>query len=179
MKITSIVFSVFLLFDFLVCTKVMANHQAKVPPLLNKNDLQLVGEAQFTVLFWDIYKSRLYSQSGRFDGLNTSIIFENTYQRDISKQQLIEKTIVQWQKLKILEKDYSRFISELSFLWPNITSGDRLALQVDKQSSHFYFNDKYIGSIVDQQFAEIFLAIWLSPNTTQPAFRKKLIGDAS
>ena len=102
-------------------------------------------------------------------------MFEITYQRDITKQQLIERTVEQWQKMKITDIDYRAYVAELNNLWPNISSGDKLALQVGDSSSHFYFNDNYLGSVEGQQFAQLFLGIWLSPNTTEPELRKTLL----
>lgn len=147
-----------------------------VPSTLSKSEVQLVGEAQFSVLFWDIYQSRLYTKSGGFKEINSSVVFENHYQINIDKQQLIDKTIEQWQKMQIPTQNYQQYIPLLMTLWPDINSGDTLAITVGESSSYFYYNDQYIGMIKDKKFAELFLGIWLSPNTTHPAFRQKLIG---
>lgn len=158
-----------------VVTTTFVNATTSASKTLNKNNVVLVGEAQFSVMFWDIYKSRLFTPSGKYNGINPTIIFEITYQKDITTSQLIKRTIEQWQKMNIEAAKYQPYLTELTSLWPNITSGDRLALQVADDSSHFYFNDNYVGSIKSPNFAPLFLGIWLSPNTTQPDFRKKLL----
>jgi hypothetical protein len=147
------------------------------PSALTKAQLQLVGRAQFSVLFWDIYESRLYTPSGQFEGVKPSVLFEITYQKDITKQDLIERTIEQWQHLGLVKDDYQRFVLPLNNLWPNIIDGDRLALHVGVGESVFYLNDKYIGQIEGEGFAALFLDIWLSPKTSQPKLRLQLLGD--
>ena len=45
-------------------------------------------------------------------------------------------------------------------------------------TTRFYFNGTPIGVIDDPQFGRVFFGIWLSPATSQPALRSKLIGEA-
>lgn len=146
------------------------------PQQLDKGAMQLVGKAQFSVLFWDIYESNLYTASGEFEGITPPLVFEINYQRNISKQELIERTREQWQELGLLITQYEHFISPLNSLWPDIKQGDTLAIKVAKDHSLFYFNNVYIGKIEDEKFAMIFLDIWLSKNTSQPKLRNQLLG---
>jgi hypothetical protein len=151
---------------------------SKTAPVdLIKAELKLVGKAQFSVLFWDIYASRLYTLSGKYEGVKPSVLFEITYQKDITRKDLVERTIEQWQHLGVKESDYQRFVLPLRTLWPDITKGDKLALQVGVNKSVFYMNDKYLGQIEDKWFAGLFLDIWLSPKTSQPKLRLHLLGD--
>lgn len=147
-----------------------------IPKSLDKSAVQLVGKAQFSVLFWDIYQSRLYTATGEYQGVNAPLIFEINYQRDIRKDELIERTIEQWQQLGLLASEYDAYISPLNTLWPDIKQGDTLALRLSNSNSLFYFNDQYLGKIDDPKFAKTFLNIWLSENTSQPRLRKELLG---
>ena len=61
-------------------------------------------------------------------------------------------------------------------LWPNIEEGDTLLLKVEETKSTFYHNGELRGEITDQYFGPMFLAIWLSENTSQPELRTQLIG---
>ncbi len=172
-------FSFYIVLAFCLSITAQANMvTAKNAPVeLTKSQLKLVGQAQFSVLFWDIYASRLYTPSGQFDGVKPEVLFEITYQKDITKKDLIERTVEQWLHLGVKESDYQRFVSQLGTLWPDITKGDKLALQVGKNNSVFYMNDKYIGQIEDKWFAGLFLDIWLSPQTSQPKLRLQLLGE--
>jgi len=156
----------------LLAAPVAQAEQLKVPEKLNKSELILVGDAQFSVLFWDIYYSRLYTSSGKYQGVVPKLLFEIHYQRE-----LIDSTIEQWQHLQMPAQAYQAYIPLLTTLWPDIKEGDTLAFVVDQQSSQFYFNGDYLGLIDEQAFAETFLAIWLSPDTSQPKLRQQLIGD--
>lgn len=144
--------------------------------VLDKTLVKLVGEAQFSMLFWDIYHSQLFTPSGEFDDVIPGTVFEIKYQRNISQSDLIERTIEQWQHLGFSEETYQAYPPVLAALWPDITKGDKLTLVVSERSSDFYFNERFLGRVNDDSFAQIFLAIWVSPNTSQPKLRQQLIG---
>jgi len=143
--------------------------------LIKEKALNKHGTAKFSVLFWDIYQSHLWSSGEEYAQDNESHLLKIQYLRDIERDDLIEKTVEQWQHLNIPEKRYLPFVSTLKKLWPDINKGDSLALLKTKESSTFYYNDKEIGQIDDPYFSEIFLAIWLSPKTSQPKLREQLI----
>ena len=148
-----------------------------VPVALNnvKSQLTLVGKAKFSVLFWDIYDSALFSVSGDYQAQN-AYLFEINYLRDISKKDLIERTIEQWQHIGVAEQDYAPYLTQLEALWPDISKGDQLAMWFNGDITAFYFNQKLQGQIEGQEFSEMFVNIWLSPQTSQPKLRKKLLG---
>ncbi|ENQ8761493.1 hypothetical protein ACEQ72_001723, partial [Vibrio parahaemolyticus] len=69
----------------------------------NWQEWETVGEAQLTWFVFDIYRSRLKAPNGQYlvstDVSPHPFALEINYQRDISKQQLLEVTDEQWQKL--------------------------------------------------------------------------------
>ena len=139
---------------------------------------KLLGQAKFSVLFWDIYNSTLYTESGSYlhEVSTQSLIFEIEYLKDITKNDLLERTIEQWQHLRIPESQYSKFIPRLKVIWPDISSGDKLAMLVKNKQSVFFFNNLRIGQIEQKEFSKLFLDIWLSPRTSQIELRKQLLG---
>ena len=173
--------------------------KTQIAPILPEH-FKEVGHARFSLLFWDIYDSRLLTKSGLYPEDKTkgkgspSIIFEITYLRDITKDDLITNTIEQWQHLDISPKAYQHYIPELNRVWPDITEGDTLSLFIKNSESYFYHNQKFIGVIAAKSsrtlsqsdslstadntanFGNLFLDIWLSPQTSQPKLRKKLLG---
>lgn len=142
------------------------------------SDLKKVGEAKFSVLFWDIYKSKLFTSSGQYPKAldNETVLYQITYLRDITRKDLIEKTIEQWQYQKVESDLYSGYIPKLENIWPNISEGDNLTLVIDKNVSYFYYNAKCVGIISEHEFGRLFLDIWLSQNTSQPKLRSQLLG---
>lgn len=137
-----------------------------------------VGETTFSVLFWDIYKSKLLTTSGKYpvEINKDKLLFDINYLTNITSKDLIENTVEQWQHLGVAPEIYQAYLPELKALWPDIKDGDSLSLLIDQGRSVFYFNKQYIGVINEPEFGQIFLAIWLSENTSQPSLRQELLG---
>ncbi len=145
---------------------------------LDYSDFQLVGSATLTFLFWDIYRSTLYTTSGRYPSVDNkdSLVFKIEYLRDVEKSELIEQTIAQWQHIGLAQQQFNGYISQLENIWPNIKKGDTLALLINDSANNFYLNNRAIGGIDDSTFGQLFIDIWLSKKTSQPKLRLQLIG---
>lgn len=144
---------------------------------LNKYHFKQVGEARLSVLFWSIYHSSLYSLDGDFSDKQRPIKLEINYLIDIKSADLISKTADEWQQQGLTHANHAQWLEQLRIIWPNIKENDTLTFIVDTQNqSHFLFNQHSIGSIIDEDFADQFLAIWLSEKTSRPNLRKKLLG---
>ncbi|MBQ4833420.1 chalcone isomerase family protein [Pseudoalteromonas sp. MMG010] len=127
-------------------------------------------------LFWDIYDAKLYTHTGKYQHMTHPIKFSLRYLKDIKKEDIVNATNEQWQHLGKSEL-ISRYSQTLLKLWPDIQKGDTLTLITsDTGESTFYFNTLALGEINDPEFAEQFLAIWLSKHTSQPLLRKQLLG---
>lgn len=144
-----------------------------------ESEFTKVGSALFSVLFWDIYNSTLYTESGKYikGSAQQTIVFKIDYLKDITRDDLIERTVEQWQHLNISEHEYQQFLPILTEIWPNISAGDSLTLFIKDEKSLFYFNDTYIGNVNHESFGPLFLSIWLSPKTSQKLLRKQLLGE--
>jgi hypothetical protein len=145
----------------------------------------VIGQANLSWLWLDIYSSQLRTPSGQYEqGSDLSphpLALEIEYQRDISSKQLVESTAEQWQKLKLTEQQVAPWLVHLSSIFPSVTEGDRLIYTSDGQQGAFIFHPKngvqaQVGTVVDEALNEAFLAIWLSPQTQYPHLRKQLIG---
>jgi hypothetical protein len=176
-------FSIIILLINLIAFVVNANNEntsfiEELPKDFSQLKFKKVGSAKFSILFWDIYNSTLYTESGRFlhEITTQPLIFEIEYLKDITKNDLLERTIEQWQHLKIPESQYSKFIPRLKVIWPDISSGDKLAMLVQNKQSVFFFNNLRVGQIEQKEFSKLFLDIWLSPKTSQIELRKQLLG---
>ncbi|TCS37127.1 chalcone isomerase family protein [Reinekea marinisedimentorum] len=143
-------------------------------------NLQLVGEATLKIMFWNVYQSRLYTPSGRFEGYNQphagEYMLEITYLQNIKSSDLVEQTYKQWQHLGVPQADVEPFMEELLNYWPDVSEGDTLSMHVANGRTHFYFNGVLTGEIAEPEFGPMFVSIWLSPETSQPKMRKKLLG---
>ncbi|PKI14853.1 chalcone isomerase family protein [Colwellia sp. 12G3] len=137
-----------------------------------------VGETTFSILFWDLYKSELLTTSGKYpiEINKENLLFDINYLADISSEDLIERTIEQWEHLGLTPEEYLPYVPVLKNIWPDTKDGDSLSLLIHEGRSVFYFNEQYIGVINAPEFGPLFLAIWLSENTSQPSLRAELLG---
>ena len=154
-----------------VKTKSLTEYIAKQP-------FTLLGKAKFSVLFWDIYESSLLTSDGKkpFNQACQQALFEIQYLRDISKKDLLDNTVSQWQHLSLKESEYSLFLPLLESIWLDINAGDRLSMLTQHSRTLFYLNSQYIGEIESVTFAETFLSIWIDKGTSEPKLRLKLLG---
>ncbi|WP_445400078.1 chalcone isomerase family protein [Zobellella sp. An-6] len=137
--------------------------------------LTLVGEGKMRWLFWDLYQARLYSEDGRYRSGDFPQALALRYQRDISREELLQATIEEWRRLEVDWKPEWR--QQLAGLWPSVRKRDELVLRVEQDGvSRFYFNQRLLGEIADPDFALAFLAIWLSPDSRDPALTRQLKG---
>jgi hypothetical protein len=155
---------------------IIANDLTK---LTTEQHFTLLGKAKFSVLFWDIYESSLFTTDGQrpFSNLCQHALFEIHYLRDISKKELIDNTVSQWQHLSLNENEYLAFLPLLEKIWLDINAGDRLSMLSQKGTSVFYLNRQKIGEIKSLTFAKTFLRIWLDENTSEPKLRQQLLGN--
>jgi len=123
------------------------------------DELKKVGEAKLKILFWDVYNSSLYSQTGEYQTEQFPQALKINYLRDIDAEDLIERTQDEWQKLGIKQETFKQWIPLLTDIFPDIKKGDTLLLNVNEnQQSEFFFNGKTIGKITDQTFGKSFYA---------------------
>jgi hypothetical protein len=176
---------VYLLFittsQFLISINVLATEVSQPNTLdgvLKEHDYIQVGETTFSILFWDLYNSKLQTTSGKYpiQSENDQLLYNINYLADISGKDLIERTVEQWQHLGINPEIYQAYLPVLEKIWPDIEAGDTLSLHVNNNKSFFYYNNELIGEVGQQEFSQLFLDIWLSANTSEPKLRLELLG---
>ena len=142
--------------------------------------MKTVGKAEMRWLMFPLYQVSLKTPDGRYQENRFPQLLDIVYRRTISKRDLLTATDQQWQRLGISLAQRQQWIQQLNAIWPSVKAGDKLGFQVDANNrNYFTYNGKNIGGIADQQFGSSFLAIWLSPNTSQPGIRQRLIGSNS
>lgn len=143
------------------------------------DNVKLVGQGQFSYLFWDLYQARLYTADGNWNSYQQSspVVLKLTYQRDISKADFIEATVDQWEHLQgKVSEQHKDWATQLDNLWTDVKKGDQLSCVLMPDSSvQFYFNDKLLGDVTDPAFGPAFLDIWLSDKTSAPKLRRQLL----
>lgn len=143
------------------------------------DNVKLVGQGQFSYLFWDLYQAQLFTSDGSWNGYQQSapLVLKLTYQRDISKADFIEATVDQWQhlygKVSAQHQDWAKLLDKL---WTDVKEGDQLScVLLPDGKVQFYFNDVLLGDVTDPAFGPAFLDIWLSDKTSAPKLRRQLL----
>jgi hypothetical protein len=143
----------------------------------SESTLRMVGQAHLTFMFWPIYDSRLYSADGSYQEGQLPLQLEIQYLRDVDADDLVQHTQSEWQRQGLSHGSQQQWLETLSRLLPDVSENDVLALVVDEQGrSEFLLNGQLLGQINDPLFGQHFLAIWLSPETSQPEMRQALLG---
>lgn len=158
-----------------------------IAELKNWTQWPIAGEATLTWFVFDIYHSRLRTPDGHYrqssDITPHPLALEIDYLRDISKQQFLDATDEQWQKLAISAENRTRWLNSLSPIFPDIKMHQGLAYVTDGRFGQFYFRAEHrwqrIATITDAGLNDAFLAIWLSPKTNYPKLRQQLIGQSA
>ena len=135
----------------------------------------LMGSADFSFLFWDVYKIELYAED---KSLENELALKLTYKRKLYGEKIAERSIEEIKKQNCGDKkDYDTWLNKMKNIFPDIKKGDYLI--GNKKSSGittFTKNDKPIGKFENKNLSKCFFDIWLSPNTTEPELREKLLG---
>jgi len=154
------------------------------------------GEGELKVLFWKVYKAEFYITGEEYSETQYPKALKLTYHRDIEKKEFIDVTKDQWAQLNshyqerlVSETQEEKWLNQLKNIFPTITEKDIILfiLTKDKQAkfylrsfdnekNHYQQNFQSIGTILDPEFGDYFLSIWLSKNTSEPKIRKQLIG---
>ncbi len=156
---------------------IQASHASTDTVMPTASPLQKVGEAKLRVLFWDIYYSRLYTESGNYQRGDRPLKLEIQYLLDIKSDALVERTRTEWEDQGLEHENQEQWLNALRELWPDVNQNDVLVLEIDDQNrSTFYHNGTRLGVIDDAGFGQQFVDIWLAPTTTRPELRLALIG---
>lgn len=144
-----------------------------------------VGKSSLSWFIFKIFKSELKTPSGFYEeSLDISphpMALSIVYQRDITKEQLIEATQSQWDYLGYSKNRQKEWLDELQRIYPNVRKGERLVYVTDGSTGEIHFFSEQSGSvklgeIASESMNDAFLSIWLAPETEYPKHREKLIG---
>lgn len=138
---------------------------------------QKVGEGRLSVMVWDVYDAVLYAPGGHWKE-NQPFAIQLTYLRKLSGKKIADRSIEE-----IRDQGFSNEVkladwySQMRSIFPDVDKGVRLTgVFLDSGETMFFRGDQKIGSIQDPEFSRRFSNIWLSPETSAPDLRSKLLG---
>ncbi|MGD8941492.1 MAG: chalcone isomerase family protein [Gammaproteobacteria bacterium] len=168
-----------------------------------KLELSKVGEGHMKWFGFSIYRASLWTQNGTYLGIpvkqdpdlgilskspqqkgaesqpySLPIALHIVYQKNISRETLIDTTVKEWRRLKIVDKSQQlRWAQQLRGIWPDVKPGDSITTVMDdNHHTLFLVNGRDAGKVTDVQFGPALLAIWLHPKTRAANLRAQLIG---
>ncbi len=135
------------------------------------------GSASLTWLFLTAYDVSLWTDAQQWS-MNERFALTITYKMSFTREELIESTIEEMQKVApgLSRETLAQFASSLAKAYPNVKSGDRItALHDPGKPVRFFHNGMMTSQVDDPGFAEPFFGIWLSPKTSEPSVRAGLL----
>ena len=138
---------------------------------------KLVGKGMFSYYFWDVYTGELFASEGKYAD-QPPFALRLTYQRDLEGKKIAARSIDEMKKQgDISAEDADKWLSLMERIFPDVSEGDVITgIATKKGTSVFYVNGEKADEISDKTFTQRFFDIWLSDETSEPKFRKKLLG---
>ena len=169
--------SVFLIFSNVAFGKYISFLDPKSELIISKylGKKFLIGSANYSFLFWNIYDAELYSTSNKFNSNKLAIILK--YNRSIEKETLVKETINDIKEQKNISKEQEeKWKSLLESIYIDTKTNKKfIAIKINNKSI-FYYNNKKLHESFDEEFNQLFFDIWLRSNSKNPNFTKTLLG---
>lgn len=130
-----------------------------------------------------MYDARLWTATGFTRDAYASHAFalELAYLRDFDGAEIAKRSLKEMQGVETFTAEQGRqWLAEMTRLFPNVKKGDRLTgIHRPGTGITFLYNDRPAGEVRDADFARVFMGIWLSPRTSEPAMRERLLAGAA
>ena len=140
---------------------------------LGKN--YLIGSANYSFMFWNIYDAELYSTSNKIDFIEFAVVLK--YNHSITKNRLVKETIDDIKEQKKINQDKEKkWRKLLESIYVKTDIGKKFIGIKKMDKAIFYYDDKKIYQSYDQEFNELFFNIWLRNDSKNPEFSKRLLG---
>ncbi len=143
---------------------------------------RLSGGGRLTYLLLHVYDARLWVGEGfaaeRAESLPVALELE--YALALVGRLIAERSLDEMRRVPgIGDEQAARWLAWLTATLPDVAKGDRITgVHKPGESLRLYVNGGLKGELRDAEFARRFIAIWLGPQTSEPALRQQLLGPA-
>jgi hypothetical protein len=135
------------------------------------------------VLGFQVYDARLWTAPGfsADDYAAHAFALELAYLRDFDGEDIAKRSLKEMRGIGAFSAEQgARWLARMKELFPDVKKGDRLTgLYQPGAGVSFLHNDRPAGEVRDADFARLFMGIWLSPRTSEPAMRDRLLAGAA
>lgn len=138
-----------------------------------------VGQGRLTYMLWDVYDAALYAPSGDWQS-DEPFALQLSYLRNIQGQKIADRSVEEIRAQGFSDEvRLADWHTQMRSIFPNVDEGIALTgVYTNAGETIFYEGDREIGRIKDPQFGRQFFNIWLSPQTSAPDLRRKLLGQS-
>ncbi len=135
------------------------------------------GEAVMRFFGLKVYDIRLWTAAKPHDHGDVFAL-ELVYDLGLKGREIAKRSIDEMRKQGYQdESKLNEWNQAMTRVFPDIRQGDMLVgVSLPGKGARFYSQEKFIAEIPDPAFAKAFFDIWLSPKTSEPALRARLIG---
>lgn len=138
--------------------------------------LRQVGAGEMRWFGLRLYQARLLATDGRYQD-NAPYALEITYRRDIERERLVEASVDEIRRLGLDQGRMPQWRDAMVRSFVDVKPGDQLlGVYLPGVGVRFYARSGLTAEIRDEAFARAFFAIWLHPQTREPALRRQLLG---
>lgn len=143
---------------------------------------RLLGQGRLRFLGMKVYDARLWVEPG-FDASRHEerpLALELAYERQLVGRMIAERSLKEMQaQADIPPATASQWLAQMTQLFPDVKAGDRITgVYQPGRAARFFLNGRLRGEVNDPLFAKRFFDIWLSPKTSEPKLRLKLLGES-
>ncbi|RYY97067.1 MAG: hypothetical protein EOO24_20300 [Comamonadaceae bacterium] len=142
-------------------------------------DARPAGAIRFTSWGFDIYDASLWVAPGfRVERWSQKpLALELHYLRAFDGEDIARRSLDEMRRgAPVADAQAAQWLRAMRSAFPNVKKGDRLLGVYDPDTgARFFHNGTPTASVPDAQFAQRFFAIWLAPQTSEPAMREALI----
>lgn len=129
-----------------------------------------------------IYDITLFGGAQRIgdDWAGTPLALAIDYARSFDGRRIAERSLAEMTRQGTIDAATGeRWLAAMQRLFPDVQAGDRLTgVQRPGEAALFFLNGSPRGDVRDAAFTRRFFGIWLAPQTSEPALRDSLLGDA-
>jgi Chalcone isomerase-like len=140
---------------------------------------RLVGEGDFSVLGFMLYRAQLWGEHAPVD-YDERFALHIVYARGIRRERLADTGISEIRRLAhapLPSQTLERWRADMMQAFVDVVAGDELdAVYLPDKGVRFYAGERMTAEFDDPAFARAFFGIWLDPATRAPALRKQLLG---
>lgn len=137
------------------------------------------GQARFRFFGLHIYDIRLWSREpvSAAQWATQPFVLEIEYARRLLGSEIAGRSLKEMRRQAAIADDQAQaWLAEMQAAFPDVSAGDRLSGQYEPGVAiSFHFNGQLRRRIADPLFAQRFMGIWLSEQTSEPGLREQLL----